>query len=110
MIDAITQIQQLVADVTVEDLDSRRERRDALLWNYTVLGEAAGQISDEVKAQFPTLPWRQPPRLRNRIVHGYWSIDLEILLTTAHRELPTLANHLRDVATAISGDADAAQS
>jgi Ribonuclease HepT-like len=40
-----------------------------------VLGEAAGQVSEDIKAQFPDITWQQPQRLRNRIVHGYWSID-----------------------------------
>jgi len=48
-IDAAEQIKQLAADVSLDELDARRERRDALLWNYTVLGEAAGQVSDDTK-------------------------------------------------------------
>jgi uncharacterized protein with HEPN domain len=42
MIDAAEQAQQLTANVTVSELESDRQRRDALLWNFTVLGEAAG--------------------------------------------------------------------
>ena len=102
MIDAAEQIQHLATGIRVDELDERRERRDALLWNYTVLGEAAGQISAETKARFPAVTWQQPVRLRNRIVHGYWSIDLEILLATAQRQLPTLARDLREVLAALS--------
>ena len=40
------------------------------LSNFTVLGEAADQVSGEVKARFPDIAWQQPQRLRNRIVHG----------------------------------------
>jgi uncharacterized protein with HEPN domain len=47
-----------------------RQRRDALLWNFTVLGEAVGQVSEEAKARFPDIAWQQPQRLRNRIVLG----------------------------------------
>ena len=54
-IDAAEQIKQLAADVSLDELDARRERRDALLWNYTVLGEAAGQVSDDTKARFPAV-------------------------------------------------------
>jgi uncharacterized protein with HEPN domain len=79
MIDAAEQAQQLTANVTVSELESDRQRRDALLSNFTVLGEAAGQLSAELKDRFPDIPWQQPMRLRNRIVHGYWSIDLELL-------------------------------
>ena len=97
MIDAAEQAQQLVRGVTVSQLEADRQRRDALLWNFTVLGEAAGQLSDEVKARFPDIAWQQPARLRNRIVHGYWSIDLDVLLTTASGQLPAFTADLRQV-------------
>ena len=71
MIDASEQAHRLTADITVSQLEADRQRRDALLWNFTVLGEAAGQLSAEVKDKFPDMPWQQPIRLRNRIVHGY---------------------------------------
>ncbi|MBV9384705.1 MAG: DUF86 domain-containing protein, partial [Streptosporangiaceae bacterium] len=95
MIDAAEQAQQLTANVTASELESDRQRRDALLWNFTVLGEAAGQLSAELKDRFPDIPWQQPMRLRNRIVHGYWSIDLEVLHTTAAEQLPAFTARLR---------------
>jgi uncharacterized protein with HEPN domain len=88
MIDAAEQAQQLVRGVGIEELERDRQRRDALLWNFTVMGEAASQLTDEVKARFPDIPWAQPSKLRNRVIHGYWSIDLEILHTTAEDQLP----------------------
>jgi uncharacterized protein with HEPN domain len=97
MIAAAGQAQALVSGVEVDDLGKDRQRRDALLWNFTVLGEAAAQLSGEVKARFREVPWDQPTRLRNRIVHGYWSIDLEILHTTARDHLPEFAAQLRSV-------------
>jgi uncharacterized protein with HEPN domain len=69
-----------------------------------VLGEAAGQVSENTKERFPAVPWQQPVRLRNRVVHGYWSIDLEILLSTAQRQLPTLVGELREVLATLSED------
>lgn len=106
MIDAAEQAHLIAAGITVEELASDRVRRDALLWNFTVLGEASGQLPAELKAEFPELAWRQPVRLRNRIVHGYWSIDMEILHTTAQTQLEPFAAQLRGVLAAIAdGDA-----
>jgi uncharacterized protein with HEPN domain len=102
MIDAAEQAQRLAAGVTVGQLQGDRQRRDALLWNFTVLGEAAGQISAEVREQFPDVGWQQPIGLRNRIVHGYWSIDLDVLHTTATDQLPAFAVALRAVLSNIS--------
>jgi len=60
MIDAAEQAQQLVSGVTVSQLGAR-QRRDALLWNFTVLGEAGGQLSDEVKDASLMLPGSNRP-------------------------------------------------
>jgi uncharacterized protein with HEPN domain len=102
MIDAAEQAQQLAVGVTVSQLEADRQRRDALLWNFTVLGEAAGQLSADVKDKFPDVAWQQPARLRNRIVHGYWSIDLEVLHTTATEQLPAFTVGLRRVLSGIT--------
>ena len=53
MIDAAEQAHLLTPGITIGQLDTDRQRRDALLWNFTVLGEAAGQLSAEVKDRFP---------------------------------------------------------
>ncbi len=97
MIDAAEQASRLVQGVSAEQLEADRQRRDALLWNFTVLGEAAGQVTDETKAKFPHVQWRQPTRLRNRVVHGYWSVDVDVLHTTATAQLPAFAADLRQV-------------
>jgi uncharacterized protein with HEPN domain len=95
MIEAADQAIALVRGLSLADLSQDRLRRDALLWNFTVLGEAATQLTEELKGQFPEVPWRQPARLRNRIVHGYWSIDLDVIHATAERQLPSFVAELR---------------
>ena len=52
MVDAAEQARQLTAGITVSQLETDRQRRDALLWNFTVLGEAAAQLSAELKDRF----------------------------------------------------------
>jgi len=76
-------------------LEQDRQRRDALLWNVTVLGEAAARLSEETKIRFPDVQWQRPARLGNRVVHGYWSID--VLYTTATEQLPEVVADLRRV-------------
>lgn len=80
-------------------------RSESLLWNFTVLGEAATQLSNDLKDRFPAIAWQQPARLRNRIVHGYWSIDLEILHTTATGQLPAFAASLRAILETLTTEA-----
>lgn len=105
MIEAAEQAQLLVDGVDLLALGSDRQRRDALLWNFTVLGEAAAQLDESVRLRFPEVEWSQPSRLRNRVIHGYWSIDLEILHTAATDQLPMFIEQLRTVLEELETDA-----
>lgn len=66
-----------------------------------MLGEAAAQLPDELKKAHPGVNWARPSQLRNRIVHGYWSIDLEILHATASKDLPAFVAQLKAVLAAV---------
>lgn len=100
MIDASARAIEIVGRLDPEDATSDRDLLDALLWNFTVLGEAARSVSDEVKAGHPDVPWADPVRLRNRIVHGYWSVDLDVLMSTARDDLPALIEALERIRAA----------
>ena len=89
IIDAAERIVELTAGRTRGEFEADRDRRDALLWNFTVLGEAVSQLSDGTKVAHPEVGWSDPVRLRNRIVHGYWSIDLDVLLASARDDFPS---------------------
>ncbi|QAY61700.1 DUF86 domain-containing protein [Microbacterium protaetiae] len=97
MIDAATRIREVVGDLDADSLRADTLRLDSVLWNFTVLGEAASQIPDEVKERHPSVGWAQPTRLRNRIVRGYWSADVDILHAAAARDLPKLIDQLSAV-------------
>ena len=85
----------------VDAIEADRQVRDALLWNFTVLGEAAAQLPEDSKTAHSSLNWARPSQPRNRIVHGYWSIDLEILHATASDDLPSFVAELKAVLAAI---------
>ena len=94
MRDAAVAIRDLVGDRTAEEVEVDALRRAALLWHFTVLGEAAGQVPDDTKDAYPQVAWRSAARLRNRIVHGYWDIDVETLVATAVDDLPQMIEQL----------------
>ena len=104
MIQAAERAHQLTDGLTLEQLQADQLRNESLLWNFTVLGEAASQLSSVLKERFADIPWQQPARLRNRIVHGYWSIDLEILHTTATDQLPAFATGLRTILDTLAAE------
>lgn len=77
-----------------------------MLWNFTVLGEAAAQMPADVKECHSDVGWAQPTRLRNRIVHGYWSVDVRLLHDVATQDLAELIDQLSVVLEACDSGSD----
>lgn len=77
-------------------------RRDVLLLSEMIeAADQAQKLTDGITKSFPDIAWKQPVRLGNRIVHGYGSVDLEILHTAAREQLPPFAVDLRRVLASV---------
>jgi uncharacterized protein with HEPN domain len=61
---------------------------DAVIRNFEIIGEAAKNIPDGVKEQYPDVPWKEMYSLRNRISHAYFGIDYEIIWDIIVNYLP----------------------
>jgi uncharacterized protein with HEPN domain len=79
---------------------------DAVLWNLTIAGEAARQLSDDLRARHPEVEWRDPIDFRNRVTHGYATIDREIVFRTAMVFAPELVERVDAVIAAEFTDED----
>lgn len=65
------------------------------------VGEAANQVSQETRDRHPAVPWRRAGAMRNRIVHGYWSTDIDVLVSTARDVIPALLVQLNSVQSSL---------
>jgi uncharacterized protein with HEPN domain len=84
------------------DLDRDEMLRLALTKLVEIVGEAAKQVSDEGRAEFPNVPCSAAARMRDRLVHHYFDIDLDVLWNTVVDDRPGLLSQLGsgdDVAT-----------
>lgn len=71
-------------------LAAAESARDATLFRIAVVCEAASQLPPEIKALAPEIPWRNIKGMRNYIVHGYWQIDLAVVVDTIASDLKPL--------------------
>jgi uncharacterized protein with HEPN domain len=77
------------------DLDQNRMLCLALTRAVEIVGEAAAQVSVAGRAEMPGVPWQQVVGMRNRLVHAYFDINLDILWDTVELALPALLAELR---------------
>lgn len=69
-----------------------------------IIGEAAARLSEEVVTAHPEVPWRQIIGMRNRVFHGYFDVDPDVLWAAVSVDVPLLAERIRRFASP-SGEA-----
>jgi uncharacterized protein with HEPN domain len=79
------------------DLDNDRQLALAILKCIEIVGEASAAISVETTSRYPEIPWRQIRGMRNRLIHGYYEIDLNVVWDTVTRNLDPLLAALERV-------------
>ena|SRR3989304_778753 len=82
---------------TRADLDRDRLLNLALARLVEIIGEAATRLPEEAQARYPDLPWLQMIGARNRLIHGYDSVDFDILWVIVSHDLPVLISQLESV-------------
>ncbi len=92
MLSAIRQIESYIAGQDHDSFLHDRKTIDAVVRNLEVLGEASRQLPQEFITQQPHVPWRLLAGLRNRIVHDYFGLDLEIIWQIIFPGPPTAQN------------------
>ena len=84
----------LVQGRSRSELDLNRMLELALVRLVEIVGEAGARVSETTRNHYPQIPWRQVVGMRNRIVHGYDEVDLDVLWDTAVIDFPTLLTQL----------------
>ena len=82
---------------TRHNLDQERLLNLALTRLIEMLGEAANRVPEEVRNRHPDLPWLQMIAARNRLIHGYDSVDFDILWAIIQNDLPALIVRLKKI-------------
>ena len=78
-------------------LDSDRMLELALVRLVEIVGEAAARVTAETRAEHGQVPWQYITSMRNRLVHGYDAVDLDILWQTVKGDLPALVKLLKQI-------------
>lgn len=97
IIDHASEARAFVAGRRQADLESDRQLALAIVRLLEIVGEAASAMSSEFRERHPQVPWRLMIGMRNRLIHGYQTVDLETVWDVVDRDLPPLIQQLRDI-------------
>ena len=97
MLDHAQEAVDLAKGKSRKELDTDRKLELALTRLVEIIGEAAARVSPEGQQRYCQIPWPEIIGLRNRLVHGYDAVDLDILWNIVNGDLPALVTELRQI-------------
>ena len=88
--DALHEVRQFVEGTGYEGFLEDRMMQNAVMRSFEVVGEAARLVSPEFRDAHPDVPWRLMGHFRNKLIHDYFALDLEVIWNTATEDAPML--------------------
>jgi len=94
MLDAAREIMTFKAGRGKDDIQRDRVLMLALVKEIEIIGEAASKVSEEKREQILAIPWKAIIGMRNRLIHAYDEIDIDVLWDTIVNDIPQLIEGL----------------
>jgi len=90
ILDSINAIKEFSKDINKETLVSDRLRQSAIVREIEIIGEATRNISENLKNKHPEIEWREIVGTRDKMIHHYFGVDLNIIWDIVNINLPDL--------------------
>ena len=71
-----------------------RKTQDAVLRNIEIIGEAVKSISDNIKRRYPEIEWREIAKTRDKLIHSYFGVDLDVVWDIVTIDIPRLRQQI----------------
>ncbi|MBP7412215.1 MAG: DUF86 domain-containing protein [Methanoculleus sp.] len=84
-----------------EEIVQDEMMKRSVLRSLEVIGEASKNLSSGVRARYPDIPWNGMARMRDRLIHGYFSVRWEIVLDVVQNEVPAVEPKIRAIYSAL---------
>ena len=90
VLEAISKIERYTEGWSYDQFRKDEKTIDAVITNFTIIGEAAKQIPPKIRKYYPGIPWKEMAGMRDKLVHEYFGIRLDVVWETITVRLPQL--------------------
>jgi len=97
ILDAMEKAEILLDGVSFNQFESDFRTNFAVVRALEIIGEAAKRIPDSVQRKYASVPWKSMAGMRDRIIHGYDTVDLQIVWDTVKQDIPRIKPQVQQI-------------
>ena len=97
ILDCIRKIKEFTNGLSLKDFSVNELVQDAVIRNIEIIGEASKKISSDTKQIFYEIPWREIAGMRDKLIHDYLGVDVEVVWRTITEDIPTLDKQIKEI-------------
>ena len=102
ILESIGRIEDFTRDVSKHKFMSLVQTQDAVIRRLEIIGEAARNIPNEFRRKFPEVPWSEMARMRDKLIHKYFGVDLDLTWDIVKEDLPNLKEKIERILEKLS--------
>jgi uncharacterized protein with HEPN domain len=87
----------LIENVTFKQFESEFRINYAVVRALEIIGEATKRLPESIRAQYPNIPWKGMAGMRDRIIHGYDLVDMQIVWDVVKIDIPKIKPLIKDI-------------
>ena len=86
--DSIKETEEFTKELSFDDFKQDKKTVNAVIRSLEIMGEAAKKIPDNLRRKYSKIPWKEMAGIRDKLIHEYHGVDLEIIWKVVKEELP----------------------
>lgn len=102
ILESIDKIEKFTKGISKADFIKSVKTQDAVIRRLEIIGEATKNLSANFKEKHPNVPWNEIARMRDKLIHGYFGVDLNITWGVVSNDLPDLKKKIKIILIKLS--------
>lgn len=97
ILEAIDDTEMFVKEMEFNEFSNDKKTVYAVMKALEIIGEATKNLPDTLKDEYPEVPWKFMAGIRDKVVHGYFVVDLPIIWSTTKKDVPSLKALIEEI-------------
>lgn len=95
--EAISAIEKFIEGISFEEFKNNDEKTSAVIRKFEIIGEATKGLPEGLKEKYPEIPWKEMAGFRDKLIHFYFGIKLELVWHAIKNRLPQIKSLMQKI-------------